>query len=41
MAGADHTRAARALSTARVGFLVDKLMIKPAEAFLRLMHATH
>jgi hypothetical protein len=30
-----------ALSTARVGFPVDKLMMKTAEAFLRLMHATH
>jgi hypothetical protein len=35
------TGAARALSTARLGFPVDKLMMKPAGALPRLPRATH
>jgi len=41
MAVAHHTRAARTLSTARLGFPVDKLMMKPAGALPRLPRATH
>ncbi|MHB8571167.1 MAG: hypothetical protein ACYC97_13360, partial [Metallibacterium sp.] len=33
--------ALRALSTARIGFPVDKLMMKPAKALSRLPRATH
>jgi hypothetical protein len=41
MAVAHHACAARALSTARAGYPVDKLMMKPAGALPRLPRATH
>ncbi|WP_276968175.1 hypothetical protein [Metallibacterium scheffleri] len=41
MAVAHHACVAPTLSTARIGFPVDKLMMKPAGALPRLPRATH